>query len=85
MKGLKFSYERYTEGVPFLSNMVLAPYRTVRYTVLTSPNKGEIAVHGYGLSLSILVVFLSRKATFFTQFIYQPCSYVYMLVHFLAD
>ena len=36
--------------------LVLASFRSARYTVLMSPSKDETAVHGYGLSLSVLVV-----------------------------
>ena len=44
---------------------MLTPFRSARYTVLTSPNKDETAVHGHGLSLSVFVVLMSRKANFF--------------------
>ena len=44
------------------TRQVLASFRFARYTVLMSPNKDETAVHGYGLSLSVLVVLMSRKA-----------------------
>ena len=52
---------------------MLASFRFARYTLLTSPNKDETAVHGYGLSLSVLVVLISRKANFFTFL--QLCLY----------
>ena len=46
--------------------MLLASFRSARYTVLMSPNKDETAVHGYALPLSLLVVLTSRKANFCT-------------------
>ena len=41
---------------------MLASFRFARYTVLTSPNKDETAVHVHGPSLSVPVVLMSRKA-----------------------
>ena len=46
------------------------------------PDKDETAVHGYGLSLLVLVVLMSRKANFSTW--YQPCSYVLYVGSFFA-
>ena len=46
--------------------LVLASFRFARYTALMSPTEDETAVHGYGLSLSVLVVLMSRKANFST-------------------
>ena len=44
----------------------LVSFRFARYTVLTSPNKDETAVHGYGLTfIGSVVVLVSRKAIFF--------------------
>ena len=62
---------------------MLASFRSARYTLLMSPNKDETAVHGYGLSLSVPVVLMSRKANFSTK--YHPCSYVLYVGSFLAD
>ena len=42
-----------------------AVIRFARYTVLTSPNKDETAVHGYGPTLSVLVLLVSLKLNFF--------------------
>ena len=36
------------------------------YAVLTSPKKGETAVHGCNPTLSVSVVLVSRKVNFFT-------------------
>ena len=44
----------------------LPSFRFARYTILMSPNKDETAVHGYGRSLSVLVVLMSRKPNFST-------------------
>ena len=46
--------------------LVLASFISACNTVLISPNEDETAVHGYGLSLSVLVVLMSRKAHFST-------------------
>ena len=47
--------------------LVLASFGFARYTVSTSPNKDETAVRGYGRSLWVLVVLMSRKGNFFTH------------------
>ena len=45
----------------------LVSFRFARYTVLTSPNKDETAVHGYGPTfIGSVLVLVSRKAIFFT-------------------
>ena len=56
----------------------LAGVTYLRYTVLTSPNKGETAVHCCDPLLSVLVMLVSRNV--FTQ--YQPSLEVYCLYVF---
>ena len=46
---------------------VLASFRFAGHTVLTSPNKDETAVHGYGPSLSVLVVLVSPQVSWAEQ------------------
>ena len=56
---------------------MLASFRFARYTVLTSPNKDETAAHGYGLSLPVFVVLVSRKFTYFhVASAFPLCLYV---------
>ena len=57
-------------GVP------LVLFRFARYTVLTSPNKDETAVHCYGSNLSVLVVLVSRKEILFLRSINLAVMFV---------
>ena len=61
----------------------LVSFRFARYTVLTSPNKDETAVHGYGLTfIGSVVVLVSRKAiSFYVLSALQLCC---MSVDFLG-
>ena len=47
---------------------MLASFRLASYIVLTSSSKDETAVHGYGPSLLVLVVLVSRKVHFLYLF-----------------
>ena len=50
----------------FELTFALVSFRFARYTVLTSPNKDETAIHGYGLTfIGSVVMLVSRKAIFF--------------------
>ena len=51
------------------------------YTVLTSPKKGETAVHGCNTTLSVSVVLVSRKVNFLRSI--SLAVFVFWL--FLAD
>ena len=61
---------------------MLASFRSARYAVLMSPNKDETAVHGYCLSLSVLVVLMSRKANFSARSISLAVMFVCSFIFF---
>ena len=48
-------------------------------TVLTSPKKGETAVHGCNPTLLVSVVLVSRKVNFFTKYISLAALLVFWL------
>ena len=59
---------RYRKRVNFAINLrsdLCAGAILICYTVLTSPKKGETAVHGCNPTLSVSVVLVSRKVNFF--------------------
>ena len=60
--------------------------RFARYTGLTSPNKDETAVHGYGLTfIGSVVVLVSRKAIFLRSISLAVMLYVTLIEYHVSS
>ena len=58
----------------------------LRYTVLTSPNKGETAVHCCDSALSVLVMLVSRNVFVVVSALHYRLSvYIFWLIRSLID